>query len=158
MLFRSDPFEQHVSLFFYLRREAESYRFQGKRTPSAMLDSFDGFMAHMEAHRDRIQTTFANTLFAHMPSRFVPLDPYQMFDNGFVHIGTTDVMTASLALLGKKLGKPELMAGAKNASPRDLDISPTLRQRHEMIFPEEHAFFRLIQALHADELRQTGYL
>lgn len=151
--FIRDPFEQHESLFFYLRREADKYKFNGQHSAIAGYDKFEDFMAYLADHREEIQTTVANTMLAHMPARFEKMDVAQMFGKAFIHLGTTVDLDASLDLLALKLNKPPLRVPPQNVSPHNLDVHAAHRRTHEKLFPDEHQFYQTVQALHANELR-----
>lgn len=120
--FLRDPFEQHISTFFYIRRESELYKFNGLPTPVLGMNSFEEFLIYLIDNKDSIQKGFANTMFAHFPGRFLPFDAKFLHSNVFIHIGITEMLSFSMSLLAKKLDKKYSEIAPQNISPRALPI------------------------------------
>jgi hypothetical protein len=140
--FLRDPFEQHVSLFFYLRKFAGEYHFAGRLVPTSAWHGFGDFMDFIADSRDVLQTTPANTLLAHLPVDFVKQRPDIALDR-FVHVGITEVMDRSLRLLADKLGHSLSEVPNLNQAERDLPLDQRHRSRHEALFPLEHSVYQV---------------
>jgi hypothetical protein len=152
IMFLRDPFEQHVSLYFYLRRLGGSYRFAGRAVPTDVWGSFDAFLGFLSDNRDALQNSFANTFLAHLPIELDNAADGDAAFASFVHVGTTDRLEASLKLLAAKLGRAPPGIPHLNAAKRDLPVDANLRSRHECLFPLEHALYEVARARHADEI------
>ena len=153
--FLRDPFQQHISTFFYIQREAELYKFNGLPTPIMAMKSFEEFLIYLIENRVEIQKGFANTMFAHLPARFLPFDARLLHSDVFIHIGITEKLTLSMSLLAKKLGHTYTEITPQNTSPRELLIHDKNLAIHKELFPIEHSFYNEIKELHLDELAQS---
>lgn len=156
--FLRDPFEQHISTFFYLKREAGNYKFNGKVPDVASMKSFDEFLQFLTKKRGVIQNTFANTMLAHFPARFSPFDAHKLYTQEFIHIGLTEILSPSMKLLAKKLDREYVEVPPQNISKRFLPIDDTHREMHEELFPEEHFIYKQIKNLHLNELAKFNLI
>lgn len=156
--FLRDPFEQHVSLFFYLRHLSHDYKFQGRVPEGTALRNFEEFTTYLIDLGDQIQTTFANTFLAHLPARFENFDTNSIFENNFIHMGVTEKFEASTRLLATKLNKKYEYAPSQNISPRNLQVRPSSRDVHLKFFEKEHIFYNQIKQKHYMELAEAGLL
>jgi Sulfotransferase family len=156
--FLRDPFEQHISTFFYLKREAENYKFNGYISEVTSMKSFDEFLQFLTKKRGVIQNTFANTILAHLPTRFSPFDAHKLFRQEFIHMGLTEKLEFSMKLLAKKLGKEYVEIPPQNISKRFLPINETHRNMHKELFPEEHFIYNEIKDLHLNELAKFNLI
>ncbi|HWB52633.1 MAG TPA: hypothetical protein VG722_00505 [Tepidisphaeraceae bacterium] len=151
IIFLRDPFEQHVSLFFYLRRNEGMQFFSGRAVPGSAWKGFGDFLQFMSDNRDVLQTSFANTFLAHLPVDHERASADEILSQ-FIHVGITEELGASLRLLAAKLERSELEMPRVNSAERDLVVDERLRERHEEMFAVEHAIFGAARARHAREI------
>ena len=95
-------------------------------------------------------------MIGHLPERFLPFNANTLFVNDFIHIGITEMLSASMMLLAKKLNKVYVELPPRNVSQRTMTINPALRAEHQKLFPNEHAFYEKIKELHRLELIEAG--
>lgn len=95
-------------------------------------------------------------MIGHLPERFLPFNANTLFENDFIHIGITEMLTPSMTLLAKKLDKEYVESPPRNVSQRTMTIDPGFRAEHEKLFPTEHLFYQKIKELHRLELIEAG--
>lgn len=148
--FLRDPFEQHLSLFYYLKKHEGLYAFAGRSVPASAWTGVEGFFDYLAANRDVLQTTPANTFLAHLPVDLETGDPARELAR-FIHVGTTEDLAGSLRLLARKLGFEVAAVPHLNAAEREGPIGADLRRRHERLFPVEHRVYAIAVERHRRE-------
>lgn len=151
--FLRNPFERHVSLFFYLRKHEGKYFFAGRPVPTIAWLSFEDFLNFLADNRDALQQSFANTMLAHLPLEPEKYPPAALLEQ-FIHVGITEKLDQSLWILASKLGRNPLTVPRLNSAERNQSLDQHLRQRHKQLFPVEHAIYRAAVALHEREFGQ----
>lgn len=150
--FIRDPFEQHVSLFFYLRKHPD-IRFAGRPITTSAWRGVDEFLGFLGDNLDVVQKSFANTMLAHIPMELDTSNCRHVLKEDFIHVGTTDRLGESITLLARKLGHSTPAVPVLNRAERDLPVSTALRAKHETMFPVEHQIYAVARDLQNTELR-----
>lgn len=147
--FLRDPFEMHLSLYFYLKQYRASYRRDGR--PYDITTEYPDVAAFIAGIARQPGHWLALSVLDYLPLD-AAADPVEQLMSGFLHVGITEDSDASLRLLARKLGKPAPVTEHLNAAVRDeASAHDELRPLHETAFAVEHALYRAALARHREE-------
>lgn len=145
--FLRDPFELHVSLYFYLKQHALENCYAGQGYD--VLDEFPDLTAFIDGLCANRQHPYAVSLLRYMPWEMTWDNYRTMLMSRFIHVGITEELGNSLAMLAKKLGTRNSMEKRLNVSRHDESVDMgALRCRHGVHFALEHAIYRFACDLH----------
>ncbi|NND45576.1 MAG: sulfotransferase family 2 domain-containing protein [Xanthomonadales bacterium] len=138
--FVRDPFELHMSTYFYVRRMAEEDRNQ----------AYHGGTLHPIIEHDWTLTEFLENAPASYLMSFLPADVtmgnfQQVLDERFILVGLTERLQQSMDVLAQRLGFPPVQVPRDNVSPRREDIPPGARESFARHNPLETAIYEHVR-------------
>lgn len=123
--FLRHPLEMAVSGYFFWRRKGRANRIRrGTLVPGDPENDFRDIHHYFAARR-------RSPLFRYLPFDFAGGDAGEIFDRHFVCVGIVERFAESLALLGRRLGRPVSVVEHLNPSPRDEAVTAEEARRYE---------------------------
>ncbi|VAW77384.1 hypothetical protein MNBD_GAMMA15-2043 [hydrothermal vent metagenome] len=124
-----DPFELHVSNYFYVRRLGEEAYRSGK---SVKADY--SLTQYLQEER--------SFLLQHLPAHLTENNFEEVLNDTYLWIGISEQLQASVGLLAKALGFPTPLTGAFNESEREQRVPQGARERFKEEHPLEMAIYQ----------------
>ncbi len=127
-----DPFELHLSNFFFVKRLGHEAFRNGKRIVIATDDSYD---------LKRYLEETSSFMLLHLPADLT-LDNYRdILEERFIYVGIAEDLQGSVDQLSRVLGFSSVTVGRKNVSPRTQDVPDGTRERFVRKHPLEFAIY-----------------
>lgn len=127
-----DPFEMHISRFFYTRNNSHEWR--------------RGFTLHDDLYRHIVDGHL--NMIEHFPAEMTLENFPQQLHSNFIHIGTVETLPQSLEIMAEKIGRPFSRqtiphVNRTERSNRTLEGLPLqqLRKAFRDKWPLEHAVY-----------------
>lgn len=148
--FLRDPFELHVSLYFYLKQHCQEYSHAGRQYD--IRTEFPDLGAFLEAICADREHPLSLSMLRYIPFELTASNYRERLLGRFIHVGVTDDLANSIAILARKLGFEAGPVGHLNASARDPSRDYLAHGRmHRKCFALEHEIYRFAKASHAAE-------
>jgi len=130
-----DPFEIHLSNYFYVKR-LQKKAFRDGRQDHLADPSYDLRKYLAEAKKSYLLKSFPPV---------ISVDNYrQIIDKRFVYVGITEDLQTSVDMLANKLGVSSVLAPVKNISPRREKIPESAREEFIHNNPLEYAIYEYV--------------
>lgn len=127
-----DPFELHLSTFFYIKRLGQEAFRNGRGIAIATDDSYD-LKTFLEER--------SSFMLLHLPADLT-LDNYkEILEERFVYIGIAEDLQGSVDQLASVLGFPPAATGKENVSPRTQSVPDGAREQFVRKHPLEFAIY-----------------
>ena len=131
-----DPFEAHLSLFYFMKKLGQNAFAEGKIAQKAVDPHYD-LLQFLDGTR--------STLLQHFPEPLT-LDNYEsVLHDKFVYIGVAEDMQTSIRKMAAKLGFPPVSVPRQNVSPRYGEIPAGAREKFIEDHPVEYAVYGFAQ-------------
>lgn len=128
-----DPFELHLSNYFYLRRLGEDAYRAGKRV-------------QMDISLEQYLEEKPSFLLQHLPAHLTEDNYVTVMDDTYLWIGVSEQFQASVCLLAKRLGFSTPVTREFNESVREMSIPKGAREHFEEKHPLEMAIYQYASA------------
>lgn len=129
-----DPFELHLSNFFFMKKLGSTMYRDGKPINDATDNDYDLATYLRESAR--------SFMLMHFPFELTMENHRELLDEHFVYVGVTDDMQASVDRLAEKLGFPTVEVPVVNVSKRKEPIPEGARERFIEANPVEWAVYQ----------------
>ena len=124
-----DPFELHLSNYFYVRRLGDEARRAGKAI--RVHDTLEEYLEKTSSF-----------LLEHLPAHLCEDNYTSVLDDTYLWIGVSEQLQESVGLLARRLGFPVPLTGAFNESVREQPVPDGAREYFEDKHPLEMAIYR----------------
>ncbi len=138
-----DPFEAHVSLFHYRKREGPKAWYGGTVDPVAVDPAWT-----LERFLEERPAQYLNFL----PADLGEANLASVLDRDFLYVGVAEDLQATVDQLASLLGLPGQRVPVLNAAPRTQRVPPGARERFEREHPLEYAAWRYARERYARPL------
>lgn len=128
-----DPFEIHLSNFFYLKRMGHKMHRDGAPLPRAVDDDYD-----MQAYLDEHPRSFMT---ATLPFDFTEDNFTDLIEEHFVYVGIAEALQATVDGLAERLGFASFPVPKTNVSEHTQQPPPDARDRFRENNPLEFAVY-----------------
>lgn len=151
--FLRDPFETHLSLYFYMKLLNNERDFpEGRMKFRERCPNIEAFFELLFSEPD---LPWGQSFLAYLPMALTEENYREVLREQFIHVGLSEAMNESLNILAYKLGKPALPSAPwANKAPYDETVNPRIHELHKERYALEHTVHAFVREVHEEEMKE----